>query len=774
MFKNLNLWIKIFSGFSVILVLSATIAFFGLSGLSNVEYRILSADIVRQANLSMLEARQLEKNYILRGERQYLNQMNQKADQIKKAALEAKSRFKDKVNLLQMDQVIKSLNVYSQAFQSFVDMDKKRMENMKEMRQKAKIALDHIENIRKDQKQQLDDIWKKGQKFIADKLSKSDDANKLLKMILEAKVLRVSLMKFYDEKDFIQWKKLNTKIINLTNQLKKRFNFEKNIQQAERILKSYQQYVEIFMRYVKDKTSVNVEELVQSAASAVKEIEAIKKDQDDQLLKAQSDQFSKMQDKLTKADDANRIIKWFLELRKNEKEYIISSEPTYFKKVEKNMVLIKDLLVKMKDSFKLEKNIILANNALNVMNDYYNAFIKYTEYMDNQLEINTSMIKAAKKAQVECQNANIDQKLKIEQQISGSNYIMIIASVMAIGIGLLLSFFLTRAIVSPILDLSKNVSRVAKGDLTIKLKNIDRKDEIGILMYGFNEMIKNLKAQTKEMTEGAETLAVSINQISSTVAEMATSATETSSSVAEITATVEEVRQTVQVSNNKAAQVVEQSRRSEKISNTGRKSTEDTIDGIKRIREEMEYIAESIVKLSEQTQSIGQIINSVNDIADQSNLLSVNASIEAAKAGDHGKGFSVVAQEVKSLAEQSKKSTNQVTQILSDIQKATSAAVMATERGGKAVDSGVNLSTQAGEAIRSLANNVAEASQAALQIESSSQEQLIGMEQLVEAMSNIKEGSTQNAEGSRQLESAIQGLQALASKLNNLSKKFSV
>ncbi|MBF0449982.1 MAG: methyl-accepting chemotaxis protein [Candidatus Magnetomorum sp.] len=774
MFKNLSLWAKIFSGFAVILVLSALIAFFGFQGLSRVAFRITSADIVAHANIAMLEARQLEKNYILHGDLQLVDKVLDKTGSIKQMVLEAKSRFNDKVNLLQMDQVIQSLDAYKTAFSAFVDMDKKRTERMAEIRQKAQKALDKVENIRKNQKQQLDNIWKQSNEFIADKLYKSDDANRLFKMALEAKVLRVSLMKSFNEKDYSEWKQLNSDIINLTLNLKKRFVYEKNIRQADSIIQSYNHYVDLFKRYVTDKKAVNADEIVQSAAAAMQEMEGIKKDQYDQLIKSQEDQSVMMKDKLTKLDHSNQIMRWFLEMRKNEKEYILSSESEYFKKVETIMSQIKELLKEMKPRFKDEKNITLVDSTLDIMNDYYTAFLKYTDYMAQQLETNTSMVKAAQKAEKECMDANEDQKIKIGQRITDSDRMMMIASIMAIGLGLLLSFFLTRAIVSPILELSKNVSKVAKGDLTIALKNMERKDEIGVLIEGFNEMVNNLQIQTKEMTEGAGTLAASISQISSTVAEMATSATETSSSVAEITATVEEVRQTVQVSNKKAGQVVEQSRRSEEISDNGRKSTEDTINGIKRIREEMEYIAESTVKLSEQTQSIGQIINSVNDIADQSNLLSVNASIEAAKAGEHGKGFAVVAQEVKSLAEQSKESTTKVTNILSDIQKATSAAVMATERGGKAVEIGVNLSAQAGEAIRALANNVKESSQAALQIASSSQEQLVGMDQLVEAMGNIKEGSTQNAEGARQLESAIQGLQSLASKLNSLSKKFTV
>jgi len=127
----------------------------------------------------------------------------------------------------------------------------------------------------------------------------------------------------------------------------------------------------------------------------------------------------------------------------------------------------------------------------------------------------------------------------------------------------------------------------------------------------------------------------------------------------------------------------------------------------------MESIAESIVRLSEQSQAIGEIIATVNDLAEQSNLLAVNAAIEATKVGEQGKGFVVVAQEIKSLATQSKEATAQVRTLLGDIQKATSAAVLATEQGNKAVEAGVKQTAEAGDSIRLLADSVNEAAQAA-------------------------------------------------------------
>jgi methyl-accepting chemotaxis protein len=244
--------------------------------------------------------------------------------------------------------------------------------------------------------------------------------------------------------------------------------------------------------------------------------------------------------------------------------------------------------------------------------------------------------------------------------------------------------------------------------------------------------------------------------------------------VSEITATVEEVKQTAHLSNEKSRQMADESEQATEVSHQGKTATDEAEKGMRVIKEQMEDVAESIVKLSDQTQSIGEIIAAVNDLSDQSNLLSVNASIEAAKAGEHGKGFAVVAQEVKSLADQSKQATGQIRTILNDIQKATSTAVMATERVSKAVDKGVELSGFAGDSIEALSENVTLAAHASAQISSSSEQQLVGMDQLAQAMESIKDASIQNVDGAKQLETATRTLEDLGGKLKDLAGKFRV
>src|SRR6185295_2772545 len=168
----------------------------------------------------------------------------------------------------------------------------------------------------------------------------------------------------------------------------------------------------------------------------------------------------------------------------------------------------------------------------------------------------------------------------------------------------------------------------------------------------------------------------------------------------------------------------------------------------------------------------GEIIASVDELAQQSNLLAVNASIEASRAGEQGKGFGVVALEVKTLAEQSKQATKRVRGILGDIQKATSEAVLAIERGTKAVEGGVSQSRAAGKSIASLADSIAEAERAAIQIATTSQQQFVGMEQVTAAMESIKVSSGQAVTSTRQAETAAQQLHDLGLRLKELVERF--
>jgi methyl-accepting chemotaxis protein len=192
------------------------------------------------------------------------------------------------------------------------------------------------------------------------------------------------------------------------------------------------------------------------------------------------------------------------------------------------------------------------------------------------------------------------------------------------------------------------------------------------------------------------------------------------------------------------------------------------------LKDQVRHIAETILNLSEQTLQIGEIIASVNDIADQSNLLALNAAMEAARAGEAGRGFAVVAGEVRNLAEQSRQATAQVSSILSEIQKAANTAVMVTEKGTTSAESGVALAKSTGDSIRVIREHTQQAVAAAEQIVASARQQLAGMDQITRAMGNINQGTMQTQKGMQQVDQAAQNLNDLARQLTGIVQQYKI
>jgi len=336
----------------------------------------------------------------------------------------------------------------------------------------------------------------------------------------------------------------------------------------------------------------------------------------------------------------------------------------------------------------------------------------------------------------------------------------------------LIGFFITRNISVPLKQVTKTAESIADGDLSLNIKFFNRSDEVGGLMQSFNKMVVMLREQNREILKGVNVIASTSSEILASTIQTATSSAQTASAINETSTTVEEVRQAAQLSGQKAKNLSDNSNKVAKVSQNGQKAVGETVDGMKHIQKQMDDIAMTVIRLSEHSQSIGGIIASVTNLADQSNLLAVNAAIEAAKAGEQGKGFAVVAQEIRNLAEQSKQATLQVRNILNDVQKATSAAVLATEQGSKAVDEGVKKSLQAGEAISILAESSDEAVQISIQIVASGQQQLIGMDQIGIAMQNINQAGLETSVSMTQAKEALKNMHELGQKLKELVEQF--
>jgi methyl-accepting chemotaxis protein len=344
-------------------------------------------------------------------------------------------------------------------------------------------------------------------------------------------------------------------------------------------------------------------------------------------------------------------------------------------------------------------------------------------------------------------------------------------------LGLAGSLLTARSIARRVGSVANGAAAIAAGDLR-RIPMADSGDEIDALGSSFNAMTDGLRQamSTKVEKESLETvlregqtasalLASTASQILDSVNELGATTTEQAAAVSQTTATVDEVTATSQQVLRQANAVASMASQATEVARQGLTTVDATVIAMQDIRGHVKSIAEQMLTLSEQTQQVGDITTTVDDLADQSNLLAVNAAIEAARAGDQGRGFAVVAQEVRSLAERSKAATVQVRTILGEIQRATNAAVLATEQGTKGVTAGSAQVEQAGLTIRKLANTIRESSEAAQQIVASVGQHGAGMEQIAAAMMSINQATTATAGGARQLQAAATGLNDLAQRL---------
>ncbi|ATB29224.1 methyl-accepting chemotaxis protein [Melittangium boletus] len=391
----------------------------------------------------------------------------------------------------------------------------------------------------------------------------------------------------------------------------------------------------------------------------------------------------------------------------------------------------------------------------------------------------------------------LDEMLRIEEQRWTDNEReareSAQASKLVLGLGTLVgllivslgSMRITRGITGPMDKLVTGADQIGRGNFAHRI-DVVNDDETGELAAAFNAMAERrqqaeaqLAKQAQEREHTLRTVAEFVNQLAGTTSEILVSTTqqvagaqEQGSAVAQTVSTIEQIAQTSDEAAGRARAVSESARHSEEVGKSGRRAVDEAIGSMSTVREQVESIASRILALAEQAQAIGDIITTVNDISEQTHMLALNASIEASRAGEHGRGFAVVAAEVKALADQSKKATAQVRQILGQIQKATQGAVMTTEEGTKSVSAATRVVTQAGGTIQTLGDLLSQASLTAAQISASASQQATGIGQIRQAMRDVSQATQQTLTSTRQTEKAMQDLNGMGQKLKTLLSEY--
>jgi len=348
-----------------------------------------------------------------------------------------------------------------------------------------------------------------------------------------------------------------------------------------------------------------------------------------------------------------------------------------------------------------------------------------------------------------------------------------LSAALALAVASLLSLILARSLAVPLTRVTRAARALADGDLTETL-TVRSGDEVGQLSDAFRDMAARLRGVTGEIQQGARQIGNASSQILGAMAQQSSGAVEQSAAIAETTATVEQVKASAEQAVQLALVVADTAQEALRVAGDGVQAAQHATAGMAELHTRVQAIADNILALSDQGQQIGDIVATVNDLADQSNLLALNAAIEASRAGEHGRGFAVVAGEIRSLAEQSKAHTAQVRTLLGDIQRATNAAVLATEQGTRGVVTGTRLVEQTEQTIAELTVVIEQAAGSAQRIAGSVRQHSVGMDQIAGAMGRIYDASAQSVAVTAHTRQEAEALTELAVHLNQLTNQYTV
>ena len=316
------------------------------------------------------------------------------------------------------------------------------------------------------------------------------------------------------------------------------------------------------------------------------------------------------------------------------------------------------------------------------------------------------------------------------------------------------------------------VSQIARGDLTLRGRVSN--DALGNVVDSVNYMLDNFAKVLERVRKAAIDVQSSANEILIASEQMSTGAIQQDQEITNTSSAVEQLTVSMKQVSNNAEASAEAARRALDAAEQGNRSVRDTLEGMQRIRSSVQATAKRIKSLGDRSLEISEIVNVINDITEQTNLLALNAAIEAARAGEAGRGFAVVADEVRKLAEHSRAATKDIAALIKAIQAETNDAVIVMEEGTREVEIGAKLADQAGRALDAISSVVRQSAELVQEISLASKQQVRGTEGVANAMQIISNITRQTSQGARQTSRTVEQLVHMSEQLNEALSQFRV
>ncbi len=384
----------------------------------------------------------------------------------------------------------------------------------------------------------------------------------------------------------------------------------------------------------------------------------------------------------------------------------------------------------------------------------------------------TKKVQETFEAQVSFQEANVKAAYDMaESGFKKNRLLMLIAGAVAFLLGLAGAVFLINNFVTRLNRVSAAMGRVADGDLSTTIK-IFARDEIGDLGRAINRMLESMHSMVTSIKTTADQVASASTQLYATSEQIATGAEEVAAQAGTVATASEEMTCTSSEIAKNCLMAVESSKLASDSAESGAVVVQETVAEMNRIADRVKESSQTVESLGARSDQIGEIVGTIEDIADQTNLLALNAAIEAARAGEQGRGFAVVADEVRALAERTTKATKEIGAMIRAIQVETKSAVSSMEQGVQEVEQGTINAAKSGEALREILEQANSVTMQINQIATAAEQQTATTNEITNNIQQITDVVHETAKGSQESASAANQLSRLAEELQQLVDHF--
>ena len=468
---------------------------------------------------------------------------------------------------------------------------------------------------------------------------------------------------------------------------------------------------------------------------------------------------------------AGELARQMLDARRIEKNYVLSQNPQDSAALSQQLEALKEGASELADVADTESASARILEIEGALTSYEERVKELTENFAAMSREEARVTELAREARENAESAMADERDLMSNTRDDALQILLWATVIAVIFGAASALLISRAIVRPLEQLVAHAGKVADGDLSVDI-TADRKDDLGRLMMAMQVMTENLRHMVKEVSEGISQIASSAEELSSVTEQTSAGATQqrdetdqVATAMNEMTATIQEVAQNAEAAATSASD-------SDTRAKEGFDVVSTAMNTIETLSREINQSAGLISKLRDDSANIGTILDVIREIAEQTNLLALNAAIEAARAGEQGRGFAVVADEVRALAQRTHQSTGEIENLVNALQQGANDAVDSMHRNSEGAESSVQVSRTAGEALSSIANSVSTIQSMNQQIATAVEEQTSVAEDISENIVNIREVTDQNATANNQIAASSNDLAQLGSDLQRIAERF--